>query len=462
MRTFLAVLGMALTVGAPVPKTRRWRCLCSVVLCLLVCYLAVPKRVGWLCMRLHEPIPCSEVERVAVSLAQGQGFCDAFGPGTGPTTHVAPLYPLVLSGLYRCTGSANPTTVRFVEGIPSIAAAMASFVLLPFMARGVGLPSRTGWAAALFLAGLPPVEWSEVSGHQETAWIGLNLVSVVGALGALRRQGWRRRGPVCATGVLLGITALLSPGLLLAAGLQLVTSLWFRVNRRQALAAVASLVGIALLVVLPWVVRNAIVFHRFIPLRGNFGLELALGNHEESDGRTYTPSFEKLHPWPNAMEREHLQAVGEVVYQHEKQTQARQWIAAHPNRFVWLTCRRAWLFVFAPRTLGYGSGGPLGSLGRIHGPLAAIALVGLVWLAFRRRDAAVPLAVVLFGFCLPYFLTHVNLRYRIPLPLLLALPAFDLILGALRTLWKQGQLERQTVAETLFTRDDEGSNQQAA
>src|SRR5688500_1058460 len=35
----------------------------------------------------------SEVELAAASLAHGRGLSDAYGPGTGPTAHVSPVYP---------------------------------------------------------------------------------------------------------------------------------------------------------------------------------------------------------------------------------------------------------------------------------------------------------------------------------------------------------------------------------
>jgi hypothetical protein len=47
----------------------------------------------------------SEVVRVATSLAQHGTFADAFGPGTGPTAHVSPAYPILLSLIFRAFGT---------------------------------------------------------------------------------------------------------------------------------------------------------------------------------------------------------------------------------------------------------------------------------------------------------------------------------------------------------------------
>ena len=448
-------LGLALAVGlSPIPRTRRGRVARSLVLVLLVCFLAVPRRVSFLRSDLDEPIPSSEVEAVAVSLARGQGFCNAFGSDTGPTAHVAPLYPLLLAGLYRLTEGSDARTIRMVQGALTIAAATAALLLLPLAARSLGLSSPVGWAAAVFLAGLQPTEWSEVSGFHETAWVMLDLVLVTAALAALRRQGWRR-GPVCLAGVLLGITALLSPVVLFAAGLQLLASLVSPTERRRALAAAGLMLGIAALIVLPWVVRNAVVFGRLIPLRSNFGLELAIGNNDATDGRTYFEGFGPMHPWTNPSERARVAAMGEDAYVCEKRSQSLRWIAAHPDRFAALTLHRAWLLFFSPPALRHGPGAPLESYAVIQGMLAAVALVGLGWLAWCRHPSAAPLAASVFGFCLPYLLTHVNLRYRLPLPLLLALPALALVLAGLRAVRLGGNRQpmgpptRQADAEPL-------------
>src|SRR5579871_3152083 len=47
----------------------------------------------------------NEVTNTAISLATGHGFANAFGPNTGPTAHVSPLYPLILSVTYRLVGT---------------------------------------------------------------------------------------------------------------------------------------------------------------------------------------------------------------------------------------------------------------------------------------------------------------------------------------------------------------------
>src|SRR5258708_10553705 len=49
-----------------------------------------------------------EAGRIASSLAAGRGFCDPFQGATGPTAWVAPLYPVVLAGIFRAFGTYSP------------------------------------------------------------------------------------------------------------------------------------------------------------------------------------------------------------------------------------------------------------------------------------------------------------------------------------------------------------------
>src|SRR5260370_41905203 len=46
-----------------------------------------------------------ESAHIAASLASGQGFSNPFGPPTGPTAWLGPVYPFVLSGFFRAFGS---------------------------------------------------------------------------------------------------------------------------------------------------------------------------------------------------------------------------------------------------------------------------------------------------------------------------------------------------------------------
>jgi len=79
-------------------------------------------------------------------------------------------------------------------------------------------------------------------------------------------------------GLLWGILGLTNPSLLLflpACGIWVLHGTR-RLRKQAGFAALSALAFI--LCVSPWIVRNALVFHRFIPMRANFGAEMYLGN----------------------------------------------------------------------------------------------------------------------------------------------------------------------------------------
>src|SRR5271155_2895798 len=102
----------------------RW----TVLLTVAVSVLAVGVRVHALQGPPPRWRPGTENERVAAALAAGNGWSDAFDTGTGPTAHVAPLYPLVLSGIYRLCGDYETATGLLAQR--SLSIALATLVLL--------------------------------------------------------------------------------------------------------------------------------------------------------------------------------------------------------------------------------------------------------------------------------------------------------------------------------------------
>ncbi len=92
----------------------------------------------------------------------------------------------------------------------------------------------------------------------------------------------------------------------------------------------------ALAVMSPWLMRNYLLFHKFIPVRSGFGLELYIGNNGYSQ-RWVNSS---LHPNHNDAELSEYERIGEIAYMDHKLQQAKDYIAQHPAWFVHMTFRR--------------------------------------------------------------------------------------------------------------------------
>jgi hypothetical protein len=408
------------------------------LLAIALCVVAVWVRVD----ALQKPLPPAragtENERVAAALATGQGWSDAFDAGTGPTAHTAPLYPLILSGIYRLCGDYETATGRAAQRCLSITLSILVLLALPVLAGKLGLSVTAGWIAAFVGAVWPGNLRVELTGRHETVLATLALLGLIWCLADLRQRDWSGRLAVIRTGFLLGITALVCPNLLLVPLLLFAVELGVRPTAwRQMVVCGAILVAITLLFVSPWMARNYQVLGGFVPLRSNFGLELAVGNRPGADGLTYTPGMEQMHPYTSSAERARLIELGELAYMREKQRQALSWIRAHPGRFAWLMMQRARYFWLTPDETWY----PI-RINTLAFRIPVYALIGLAasieLLRLLRRNprAGRLLLCATLAVGLPYLVTHVELRYRLPITGLFNLLgvnlAIALVLGVVR------------------------------
>jgi hypothetical protein len=413
-----------------------------------VCFLSVG-------LHLHEArqMPAgawygTENERVAVALADGRGFCDAFGPGSGPTAHVSPVYSLLLAGIYRLFGTYETASGRFAQGCASICIACMVPLLLPLVGHKLGLPLASGWCAALLAAWLPAHRWNEITGSHDQVVGTLALLLMVWVLADLSQNGWAGRRVVVRDGLLAGLALLIAPNLVLVPVLYgFVTVVRRRDERARILRAGVVLAAMVAVVLAPWIIRNYMVFHRLIPLRSNFGLELAVGNNSLANGHTYSPAFKIVHPYGNPSEQARLLQAGEPAYMQQKGRQALEWISGHPARFAKLTLRRAALFWFTTDATWYRADLRLRFNVRVYGLIGVAVILELFRLLWKRDRAGLLLACTVSGVGIPYFITHVEMRYRLPVVGVFALLSCNLVVACARALRKSPQ---QEIPEPFF------------
>jgi hypothetical protein len=399
----------------------------NVLLAVAVCAVAVGIRLHALWHLPPEVWGGSENERVAAALARGRGWCDAFAAGTGPTAHVAPLYPLLLSGIYRLCGTYQTPAGRLAQASLAIAGSTLVVLLLPLLARSLGLSVGAGWAAAFVAAWLPANLCNEATGSHEQIVATLALFGLVAVCLRLQHENWSGRRALGTAALVVAVVTLLAPNFLLVPALFFLAEGWWRSGeRRRILRCGLTLLAVVLVTVLPWLVRNYVVLGGLVPLRSNLGLELAAGNRPDADGYTYTAGFHEMHPFYSAAERARLVRVGELAYMKDKQREALGWIAARPGGFAWLTLRRAFLFWFTPDERWYTLDFRLRLSARVYGLLGLAMLAELLRLLRRGHPAGRLLACTLLGVGLPYFVTHVEMRYRLPIVGLSALLACNL------------------------------------
>lgn len=247
----------------------------------LILVLALVLRVGAIALTSeYEPKQDSiDFDRHAQSIAAGHGFPQSgFAPSRGPSAFRAPLYPFALGGVYALTGD-SVTAGRLMNAVLGVVTVLLMYLLAEALwGRGIGLLS------ALLGAVFPPLVLLTLALNTEPLFLVFELAAVL-ALVAYRRAG-EGRLLLVASGVACALAALTRPnGLLLLIPVML--GVWTVSPRfsARALAAPAVVLLAALLTILPWTVRNAIVFDRVVPPTTQTGIALAGEyNHE---ARTY-------------------------------------------------------------------------------------------------------------------------------------------------------------------------------
>ena len=240
---------------------------------------------------LNDP---ADYHRLAVSLAGGHGFgTTVVAPGGGPTAFRPPLWPLFLAGIYAVVGD-HVLAARAVE----IVLGLLTVALVGALAHRLAVSKgRDGGRAALVAMALaavyPPLLLAGGSLLSESLSLPLELGSLLAAWGASEA---RRPLRWCAlAGVLCGLDILCRPDsfLLLAPAVLLAwrrpTPAGARPGLRPVAVRAGVIVGAAALTVTPWLVRDAVVMGRFIPVTTQGGL-VASGTYND------TAAHDPAHP----------------------------------------------------------------------------------------------------------------------------------------------------------------------
>jgi 4-amino-4-deoxy-L-arabinose transferase-like glycosyltransferase len=379
-----------------------------------------------------------EAGRIARALVSGYGYSDPFAnvyyAHTGPTAWLPPLYPLLLAGIFRVFGvftHASAWVLFAIQSAFSAATALATYeIAARILSRRIALWSAWIWAlypAAMQYAVRWPWEMTITTAlfsfvlvlslrmrgigepprpanlkHRTLQWI---LFGLLWALIALSNSTLLIFLPICGVWILAG-------------------------TYRQPYAVrdvmLAALVFLAC--IMPWTIRNYAVFHTFIPLRGNLGAELYMGNGPGSTGLL----MEYDHPFQSAEQLRLYAEMGEVRYVAMRDAAAKQFIAAHPAHFAADCARRVYFFwagVPHPSDEAWYN-----ELGRTLN-FAFISIGGLLGLGLALRNRVPAAGLFAWAFLLlpiPYYMVTVHARFRHPLEPLITILGVYLFQSAQR------------------------------
>jgi 4-amino-4-deoxy-L-arabinose transferase-like glycosyltransferase len=364
-----------------------------------------------------------ETGRVARSIATGHGFSSPYPEPTGPTALIPPVYTYLVAGVFKLFGVYSVSSALAILTLNNLFSSLTCVPVFLIARRVFGVPAAVwaGWIWAFFpysIALSNVVVW-------ETSLTTLLLTLLV--LLTLKLEHSKSLSAWVGYGLLWGASGLTSPAVLTTLPF-LGAWIWFRQWRRGSnctgLAITASLAF--LLVVAPWIWRCSRTYGRLVAFRGNFGLEVLVGNSSDT---SHAANWNVL-PGFNKSELEELQRDGEPAYMAEKQREANEFIAHHRLRYAGLTLRRVlntWtgLWEFPPPWNMDESGVPNILM---YSFISCLAFAGLVLAIRHGREEAIPLAFLPMFLPAIYYLTHSDMGFRHPIdPVLVIFMAYAIV-----------------------------------
>jgi hypothetical protein len=400
-----------------------------ILICAAFFLLGVASRTAALKILHVEPVlDFAECELIAKSLATHDLFGDPYKVPTGATAHHAPVYPFLLSLIFRAFGYGSTAAVVMIA--MNISLASLQYALLPVLGVLTGA-TRASLVAAFVGALVPWRIFKDIRWETSTTGFAL-LLAVLFTLRAWRRPDQSgmtgggfdesdidKRAPLRSGrtslnriglfGFFWGVIFLVCPAAL-PAFLLLLMLFATKLGWKPALCG-AAICG---LTIIPWCVRNYVQLGGFAFIRDNFPIEFHVSNNDfasplSQDNIKEVPGnfFHWMHPHSSESEALLIAKEGELAYNREKLHETLDWIKAHPRKFVVLTVQRIVDFWTLPSTL------------RIKGwawvPVELMAIWGITILLKRDMAAGWVILAIWVGFPLVYYLVQVDSRYHYPL-----------------------------------------------
>jgi len=364
-------------------------------------------------------LPFAEEAIIAGHLIHGDGFLSPYdaSPTAPPSCYSAPIYPLIIAAAYRLAGTSHAILVLLTVNSLSFGVIAAGV----FRLGRFYVSSLAGSLSAVFVVAHPVLlyfvtDWWD---SYVALAIFIGLIAAVAESPPRRLLGWALMGAA------MGVLSLTNPSYLLSYPFLIFMAVR-RENRPRRFSLIAICAATFIAVLMPWTIRNALVFDRFIPLRGGAGFQMWLGNQPSATGwlegemLLAGPSF-------NPAERALILKMGEPNYFDLCDARVKQEYGDAPGEF-WLRSARRFFFLFMSDPTKAYLPFPMMNDVRwrqiyvdravLHGAVMLLGFAGL-WTAWRLRLKC----VWIFGAGLlaeiPFVFTFVSDRYNLPMRIIL-------------------------------------------
>lgn len=280
----------------------------------------------------------------AARILEGKGF--TLQDGAGPTAYRPPLYVLWLAGNYAVFGTFATVGPSFIQ----ILVSTGNILLLFLLTRQLTKREDAALGASFLLAIHPYTVYHDPALYHTFLSTALLLGGFLLLFKGMTSMRWTH---LLASGALFGACVLIMSTIVPFLGLLMIAGLiGWKIALRQRIMLIAAFCVGMMLTWGPWIVRNAIVFHEFIPLTTESGVTLWIGNNplakellvQREQESTPVPQGTAFNiPEQYAGCKPEGWCKGGVTESEENQqlaALAKEWIRSHPREFVELTLWR--------------------------------------------------------------------------------------------------------------------------
>jgi len=365
---------------------------------------------------------------IAHALITGKGFSFAV-PGSAinlPTASQPPLFPYLLAGLYILFGE-NELAYLALAIIQTLLSIWLCYLV--YRIGTIAFNERTGLVAMLFSAVYPI--FIIYSGRTTNTMI--SILAVAWFL-YLFFQFTERPTNRFRNIILLGISAGLA---IFAESIMLsfiiLGFLWYllvqwRTKKSVSIRFLVVAILISAAVVLPWTIRNYLVFHKFVAVRTMFGMNLWQGNNPQATGTNTLPDGKPMFDFPPEY---YNLSLTEPDRDTILLNAAKQFIFENPGKAARLFLKKCYYFWwFPPNNIVTPAAAKYANL--MWFPFLLLLIFVLIGTGYAIKNkcyfALGIFWLLFFNYMVVYGITHFgHFRYRAPIePYLLILAAYGL------------------------------------
>ena len=355
-------------------------------------------------------------DKLALTILEGKGFVNDDG---SPHSYAPPFYPFFLSLIYRLFGHSY-TAVRIVQSI------IGSFSCVLIFLIGKKVYSITAGilSALIFVFYLPFVKSSELLLTESLSIFLLLLIVFY----LLRIQESMRNKDCVILGMLLGLALLTKPAVIFLPFFIIPVFIYLRGRRSLQLLKYLLVLLFFSMTVLPWVVRNYIIFHTFIPVSSHGGITF-YSSYRPPNGifGLNATSDDPVIAEANKISSSVLRS--EFLINHTL-----EFILNNPKKVMLLTFKKI-LYLWAPFDWELVGGRWFNLIYTVMLPFSALG-----FLSIRRRfKEFYPIILPIIYFQIMTLIFYGSPRFRLPIePYLFILSVIGMIVGAEYILKKWG------------------------